>query len=103
MMAGKEAAMSDPIERVAIALYDRFTHEGMGRRVFMARLTRIAGSAAAAGALMTSIACHAQAAPHVDPEDVRVRGTAIEWEPRPGRHYRGYLAEPAEARGHPPL
>ena len=30
----------------AIALYDRFTHEGMDRRTFMSEMTRIAGSAA---------------------------------------------------------
>ena len=43
-------SMSDEIERAAIALYDRFTHEGMDRRAFMAELTRIAGGAAAASA-----------------------------------------------------
>jgi carboxymethylenebutenolidase len=101
-MAGQEAAMSDPIERAAIALYDRFTHEGMDRRVFMARLTRIAGSAAAASALLGSIACHAAAAPQVAADDSRVRGRSIEWEPRPGRHYRGYSVEPMEAHGRPP-
>ena len=40
--------MKDQKLRAAIALYDRFTHEGMDRRDFMARLTRIAGRAAAA-------------------------------------------------------
>jgi carboxymethylenebutenolidase len=95
--------MTDSIERAAIALYDRFTHEGMDRRLFMRRLTRIAGSAAAAGALLTSIACHAEAAPQVAADDRRVRGRTIEWEPRPGRHYRGYQADPAGMRGTPPL
>jgi hypothetical protein len=37
--------MADP-RAAAIALYDRYTHEGMDRRAFMAELTRIAGSAA---------------------------------------------------------
>ena len=89
--------------RAAIELYDRFTHEGMDRRLFMRKLTRIAGGAAAASALMTSIACHAQATPQVAADDARVRGRTIEWEPRPGRHYRGYSAEPAQIRGRPPL
>ena len=89
--------MADPILRAAIALHDRFTHEGMDRRLFMTRLTRIAGSAAAASALLTGIACHAEAAPQVAADDGRVRGRTIEWEPRPGRHYRGYSAEPAQA------
>ena len=95
--------MTDDIQRAAIALYDRFTHEGMDRRLFMARLTRIAGSAAAAGALLGSIACHAAAAPQVAADDHRVRGQAIEWEPRPGRHYRGYKVDPAERSGRFPL
>src|SRR5437763_7246907 len=99
----RETEMADPMLRAAIALHDRFTHEGMDRRLFMARLTRIAGSAAAASALMTSIACHAQAAPQVAADDRRVRGRTIAWEPRPGRHYRGYKVEPAGARGRMPL
>lgn len=95
--------MADPIERAAIELYDRFTHEGLDRRLFMARLTRIAGSAAAASALLGSIACHAAAAPQIAADDARVTGRMIEWEPRPGRHYRGYRAEPAAANGRQPL
>jgi carboxymethylenebutenolidase len=95
--------MADPMLRAAIELYDRFTHEGMDRRLFMTRLTRIAGSAAAASALLGSIACHAAAAPQVAADDGRVRGRTIEWEPRPGRRYRGYMVEPAQARRTPPL
>jgi carboxymethylenebutenolidase len=95
--------MDDPIERAAIELYDRFTHDGLDRRVFMARLTRIAGSAAAASALLGSIACHAAAAPQIAADDRRVTGRMIEWEPRAGRHYRGYSVEPRAANGRQPL
>jgi len=95
--------MTDEIQRAAIALYDRFTHEGMDRRLFMRRLSRIAGGAAAASALLGSIACHAQAAPQVAADDRRVRGRTLEWEPRPGRHYHGYMVDPAGSRGTPPL
>ena len=35
-----------------IDLYDRFTHGGMNRRQFLDRLTKIAGSSAAALALL---------------------------------------------------
>ena len=35
--------MNDEIRARAIALYDRYTHEGMDRRAFMADLTRLAG------------------------------------------------------------
>ncbi len=43
--------MNDDIRRQAIALYDRFTHEGLERRTFMARMVALAGSVAAAEAL----------------------------------------------------
>jgi carboxymethylenebutenolidase len=94
--------MSDEIERAAIALYDRFTHEGMDRRLFMARLTRIAGSAAAASVLLGSVAASAGAAPIVAADDRRIRTREISWEPRPGRRYRGYEAAPARARRNRP-
>ena len=87
--------MTNPIQRAAIALYDRFTHEGMDRRAFMAELTRLAGGATAAGALLSGIACHAAAVPQVAADDRRIRTRSLEWEPRPGRHYRGYNAAPA--------
>ncbi len=86
--------MTDRVRRAAIALYDRFTHEGMDRRLFMTKLTRIAGGAAAASALLGSIACEATATPQVAPNDPRIRTQSIEWEARPGRHYRGYNAAP---------
>jgi carboxymethylenebutenolidase len=90
--------MSQEIERAAIALHDRFTHEGMDRRLFMAELTRIAGGAAAAAMLLSSIACRAQSAPQIAPDDRRIRSQQLEWEARPGRHYKGYNAAPAQGR-----
>lgn len=106
MPSGREtrkAAMTGPVQRAAIALYDRFTHEGMDRRAFMSRLTRICGGVAAASAMLTSIACRAQAAPQVAANDPRVHGAAIAWEPRPGRQYRGYKVLPAHGRDSGPL
>lgn len=85
--------------REAISLYDRFTHDGMDRRAFMGELTRIAGGAAAAGALLTSVAAQATAAPLVPPDDARLRIGEIRYEPRPGRAYTAYNAAPANADG----
>jgi carboxymethylenebutenolidase len=93
--------MSGEVERAAIALYDRFTHEGMDRRVFLAELTRIAGSAAAASLLLSGVACHAATAPQIAPDDARLIVRDIEWEARPGRHYRGYNAAPRGRTGLP--
>jgi carboxymethylenebutenolidase len=92
-----------PVERAAIALHDRFTHEGLDRRAFMAELTRLAGGAAAATALLSSIACQAAAAPQVAADDGRIRSQLLEWEPRPGRRYRGYNAAPAGGGDQLPL
>ena len=78
----------------AIRLHDRFTHEGLDRRTFMAELTRVAGGAAAASMLLSSIAAQAQARPQVAPDDRRLTTRVIEWEPRPGRRYQGYNAAP---------
>ncbi|HEX9932889.1 MAG TPA: dienelactone hydrolase family protein [Allosphingosinicella sp.] len=82
----------------AIALYDRFTHETLDRRAFMAELTRIAGSAAAANALLISVsAC--STAPAVVPEGAAGLVTGdVEWETAPGRRMRGYSAAPARWR-----
>jgi len=95
--------MSEEIERAAIALYDRFTHEGMDRRVFMARLTRLAGGAAAASVLLGGIAARAEAAPIVAADDSRIRTQELVWEPRPGRRYTGYNAAPAQGAPHLPI
>ena len=64
--------MTDDIRTAAIALYDRFTHEGMERREFMARMARLAGSVAAANALIGTIAASPAAAALTDPADKRL-------------------------------
>jgi len=92
--------MRDERIRAAIALYDRFTHEGMDRRAFMAELTRIAGGAAAAAALLSGVAARA-AEPQVAADDARLNVRDIEWEARPGRRYRGYNAAPRAGRNLP--
>ncbi len=91
----------DPLAE-AIRLHDRFTHEGLDRRAFMAELTRIAGGAAAATILLSSIAAQAQARPQVAADDPRLTVREIDWEPRPGRRYRGYNAAP-RGRGNLPV
>jgi carboxymethylenebutenolidase len=65
--------MDKDIRQLAIDLYDRFTHEGLDRRVFMARMVAIAGSAAAAEALIGAIAASPAAAAVVPEGDARLR------------------------------
>lgn len=91
--------MREDVRREAIELHDHFTHESLDRRDFMAKLTRLAGSAAAASALLADVACNAQTQPQVAADDQRLVTRDMEWDARPGRHYRGYFAAPAAANG----
>ncbi|MCL6677724.1 dienelactone hydrolase family protein [Sphingomonas sp. RG327] len=74
----------------AIDLYDRFTHEGMDRRVFIRRMAAIAGSVAAAEALIGSIAASPAAAAIVPADDKRLT-TRVQ---KLANGYSAYVAEP---------
>ena len=90
--------MTDDTRQQAIALYDRFTHEGMERRTFMARMVALAGSAAAAEALIASIAASPAAAAVVPENDPRIRASTALLLGTAGRsRYSAYMAEPARA------
>src|SRR3546814_19751128 len=82
----------------AIRLYDRFTHEGLDRRAFMAELTRISGSAAAANALLLGIAASPAAAAIVPENDDRliIRRGSLGLK---GRALNGYVATPKAPAG----
>lgn len=75
----------------AILLYDRFTHEGMDRRDFFARMTLIAGSAAAATSLIASIAASPAAAAIVPADDPRLTTRTMTFDSPAG--YKAYVAE----------
>ena len=81
--------MTDDLRSQAIDLYDRFTHEGMERRAFMGRMIALAGSVAAAEALIASIAASPAAAAVVPENDKRLT-TGM----RRVAGYRAYVAEP---------
>lgn len=82
--------MEEDIRRRAIALYDRFTHEGMDRRQFMTRMVALAGSVAAAEALIGSIAASPAKAAIVPADDKRLATRTVNLT----RGYRAYIAEP---------
>ena len=86
--------MDDQLRREAIALYDRFTHEGMERRDFFAAMTRIAGGAAAANLLIGSIAASPAAAAVVAPDDKRLRTATTTLLAGSATPYTAYVAEP---------
>lgn len=86
--------MKSDVERAAIALYDRFTHEGIDRRLFITELTRLCGGAAAATMMLSGIACSASE-PQVADDDNRIASKNAEVQAAPGRTYRVYRARPA--------
>jgi len=78
------------IRAKAIALYDRFTHEGMDRRLFMRQMVALAGSVAAAEALIGAIAASPVAAAIVPADDKRLT-TRTE---TLANSYKAYVTEP---------
>ena len=64
--------MTDDLRARAIALHDRFAHEGMDRRLFLERMTRLTGSAAAASVMIGGIAASPAVAAITDPADKRL-------------------------------
>lgn len=64
--------MTNDIRQRAILLYDRFTHEGMERRAFMAEMAKLAGSVAAAELLIAGIAASPASATIVPADDPRL-------------------------------
>ncbi|WP_374333900.1 dienelactone hydrolase family protein [Aestuariivirga sp.] len=85
------------MEQKFIDLFDRYTHGGMNRRDFLERLTLLAGSTAAATALLPVLEnnyAHAEMVPEDDPSIVA--GAA---EIAPG--IKGYLMKPKAAGTYP--
>ena len=80
----------------AIALYDAFTHTHRDRRTFMRELTMLAGSAAAANALLATIGADPAVAAIVAPGDPRVKAQEVSWQgSATDRMIKGYSARPA--------
>ena len=96
--------MTDDIRQQAIALYDRFTHEGMERRAFMTRMVSLAGSAAAAELLIGAIAASPAAAAIVPADDKRLTTRMMTFDARrPSRLCRRapHALAQADGAGHP--
>ena len=85
----------------AIELYDHFTHEGRDRRAFMAVLTKLAGGAAAANALLAGIAANPAAAAIVAEDDPRITAKMVKVQVAPGRVLDAYMAMPKGGHTHP--
>jgi carboxymethylenebutenolidase len=83
-----------------INLYDRFTHGGMSRRDFLERLTEVAGSTAAAAALLPLLENNYAQAAIVAADDARLATERLSYDSPKGK-IDGYLARP-KAKGKRP-
>lgn len=76
-----------------IRLYDEYTHKPLERRVFLERLVILAGSAAAASALLPLLENNYAQAAIVEPADARLETSRITYKGAAG-DVRAYLATP---------
>jgi carboxymethylenebutenolidase len=81
-----------------IDLYDDYTHERIGRRVFMDRLAALAGGTAAASALLPMLKNNYAKAAIVAPDDDRITAEDVTF-PGVDGEVSGYLVRPADASG----
>ncbi len=81
------------MDQKIINLYDEFTHGGMNRRQFLDRLTEIAGSSAAAVALLPILQNNYAQAAIVPPDDARLASERASYESPKGK-IDGYLVRP---------
>ena len=85
----------------AILLYDRFTHEGMERRAFIAEMVKLAGSVAAAELLIAGIAASPVAAAIISEDDPRLKTATVDLQLPGIPAYRAYTAERRQAGRRP--
>jgi len=84
-----------------INLYDRFTHGGMNRREFLDRLAVLAGSAAAAAALLPLLQNNYAQAAIIPENDPRLTAERVAYDSPKGK-INGYLVR-AKAKGKRPV
>ena len=84
-----------------INLYDNFTHGGMSRREFIDRLTKLAGSTAAATALLPLLQNDYAQAAIIAENDARLVTERVSYDSPKGK-INGYLARP-KAKGKRPV
>ena len=86
------------ITQAMIDAYDEYTHLTLDRRGFMEKLTKLAGSGAAAAAIAPLLAADPAAAEIVPADDARLKGEDITWAGS-GGDMSGYLVRPADLDG----
>lgn len=87
-----------PITQAMIDAFDEYTHITLDRRGFMDKLTRLAGSGAAAAAIAPLLAANPAAAEMIRPDDERLKSEDIKWTGA-ASEMTGYLVRPADQDG----
>jgi hypothetical protein len=90
-----------PVNQDIINLYDRFTHGGMSRRDFLDRLVELAGSTAAAVALLPLLQNDYARAAIVAADDARLAAERVSYDSPKGK-INGYLVR-GKAMGKRPV
>ena len=83
------------ISQDMIRLYDEYTHLTLDRRDFLNKLTKLAGSAAAAAAIVPLLEASKARAALIAADDSRVKSETVTY-PGGAGEMKGYLAWPAE-------
>jgi len=86
------------ITQAMINAYDEYTHLTLDRRGFMEKLTRLAGSGAAAAAIAPMLAASSASAAIVEEADPRLKTEDITYKGADG-DMMGYLVRPADQAG----
>ena len=86
------------ITQAMINAYDEYTHLTLDRRSFMEKLTKLAGSGAAAAAIAPLLAANKAAAEMVASNDDRLTAEDVTY-PGSGGDMKGYLVQPKSASG----
>ncbi|MCC5779373.1 dienelactone hydrolase family protein [Nitratireductor sp. B36] len=86
------------ITQAMIDAYDEYTHLTLDRRAFMNKMTKLAGSGAAAAAIVPMLAANSARAAMVAEDDDRLASEDITY-PGDGGDMAGYLVRPTGAEG----
>ncbi len=86
------------ITQAMIDAYDEYTHLTLDRRGFMEKLSKLAGSGAAAAAIAPLLAANSARAAMVPEDDARLKAEDITW-PGDGGDMKGHLVVPADQSG----
>jgi carboxymethylenebutenolidase len=100
-MSDNSAKAAPVITQAMIDAYGEYTHLTLDRRALMQKLTALAGSGAAAAAILPMISASKARAAIVDPSDARIKTSEVTFA-GPRGELNAYLAMPAALATKPP-